>query len=422
AQGNDADDASGVEQLHKLEQLGEPIEYPGSDADDPGSVPEPVTAGGVAYFTHGGDDPRIIAVDLSTGKQKWRKPVSEPIGIALRAGREALYTADTEAGIVNFIDRESGESANVVELGGRITVGSAGDLVVVFAEDSETVSAYRADGSRAWERSFDSAVVELDIEAEWRKFSTQPGRYSKQDPRHMIIYGEDGMVWRLDTGSGDTVDSFDTGDDNLATLAHQGYMFTATQADDGTYTVTMRDVGDDFAEVGQWDSLRKGYTPRKLVACGKTRICVKDNDYGATGGAVVIDFGDTDGDPLWQSPADSNVTEVYAAGSTTAVVDGGQDSEPSTQLYNSEFEPLGRSKPGTFRPIDGRTFLDYPRTAGTEPANPLGEHFFTGLDAADGSTRDLGMREVHPQCVTDGSHMACSTPEGITVWGYRDGK
>ncbi|HZE37910.1 MAG TPA: protein kinase [Stackebrandtia sp.] len=420
--GNDPDSAAGVSNLHKLAQHGDPVAFDGQDDTDRGDTPEPVTADGVAYFAQTDDDGsfRATAVDLATGKRKWTKPIDSPVGLALRAGHHLLYTADTDAGVLNFLDPATGSSRKIVDLDGGIEIKNVGSRVVAFVKNTHTVTAFNADGTQAWTQDYDSTVVGLDTEATWKDFTAQPGRASPQDPKRLLVHGADGTVWRVDAASGDAVSSASTDAGGTVATAFQGMMFDAKPNGDGTYTVTMRDIAHGFAEKGRWESLRSGHNPLKIVQCGKTRVCVRDDKWGATG-AVIIDFAHPDAPPLWQNDGDEVVSDIYAAGTTTAVIDY-HEGAYSTQLLDAKLEPLGGPKPGVFRPIDRGTFLDYPRAPGNDPSLPIEKHFFTGLDAADASTRELGMRQVFPQCVTEGTHLACPTPDGITVWQYRGGK
>lgn len=401
--------------------MGEPVDFADSQATDRGAVPEPVTDGKKAYFVHDpGTGPEAIAVNLDTGEETWRRPLDQPTGGALRAGRGILYTADTEQGIVNFLDVETGESRDVVDLNGPISVTTLGSTLLLSAEGSREVTVYDADGTELWDASFDEIVIDVDVEAQWKDFTNQPGRFSTQKPEHLFVYGQDGTVWRLVTESGEIVGETEPASDLRVTSAFEGMVFTADSGQNG-YTVVAYDVSRDFAEAGRWESLRPGHQPAKIEWCGQTRICVKDRRYGTEPGAIVLDFTRTGAAPVWQSSGKEPVDDIYAAGDTTAVVSG-EDGDLSTQIYDADFEPLGRAKTGVFRPIDGTTFLDYPRTAGDAAANPVAKHFFTGLDAGDGSTRNIGTHEVFPQCVTEGVHLACPTPQGITVWNYRDGR
>lgn len=415
-------DNVGLANLHDLKPVGEPIPFAEAGASDRGTVPEPVTDGETGYFVHNvAEAPETIAVDLDSGKEKWRQPMDQPIGLAMRAGQGLLYTADLEQGIVNFLDPATGESLNTAEFDGRIGVSTFGSRVLIAPEGDDTVTAYEADGAEAWEQSFEETVTDVDIEAKWKDFTNQPGRYSSQKPERLLIYGDDGTVSRLDTEDGDILTTTEPDSDLTVTSAFQGMMFTADPDDEDGYTLIAHDVSRDFAEVGRWEELRPGFNPEKIEWCGKTRICVKDRQYSGTTGAVVLDFSEPGSEPLWESSPETPVNEIYAAGSTVAVVQG-EGANLSTQLYDNAMEPRGRAKNGVFRPVDGKTFLDYPRTAGNAPANPVNKHFFTGLDATDGSTKDLGTQEVFPQCVTEGAHVACPTPKGITVWEYRDAR
>jgi outer membrane protein assembly factor BamB len=178
----------------------------------------PAVADGVVFV--GSFDETLYAVDLASGKEKWRykKPDnSAPFKAspAVKGGR--VYVGDQD-GTFHCVEAATGKKVWTFETAGEIAGGAnfAGDLVL-FGSHDETLYALTADGKVKWQIRTEGPVNGSPVVSDGKTF----------------VAGCDGSVHVIDTAKGEELAKIELSGQAAATAAAGGdRLFVGTMTND----------------------------------------------------------------------------------------------------------------------------------------------------------------------------------------------
>lgn len=399
--------------MDEMTQVGKPVPFPHAGDSQP-TVYSGKIFDNTAYFASDSDDGvYVTAIDMTSGKKKWvSDKIDSNLFEGLEGGNGILYgvysnTSDIKA---TFIDVETGDLKKTVAMDDTESEPTVvGDKLVSIDTGGGKVVGYNADGSQAWTSKVKDIAGGGGVE-NWDSYVEPAGVTGSEASDRAFAYDTEGKVSIIDTQSGEVVKSKKLG----IASAYFGYddkIITASDEDKpvvSTYDTKTLEESSTFR-------VEDASAPSGFQVCGETRVCMlNEREKGVA--VDVLDIGENEAGPRWQSPADANIVDVEVAGESLAVTQ--DDSGPSTKLYDENFEVLGKDQKNTFHRVDSGSFLDYPQgdesTSTTEGSYP-----FVGLGARDGESYQLGSQKVVSECVASDAYIACDTEDGYTTWQYR---
>jgi outer membrane protein assembly factor BamB len=368
-------------------------------------------------------DLRMVAYDLATGEEKWRKA-------ATGAPRWSRLIAAPDALLVLAYEASSSEPrrmfAHDPETGTlRWQIDVRGDDELFFLEgtigwvDSGARVLHGLDagtGGEQWSESFpddgETRVIQATDTAELARPTNLLGEPvpGPSDPR-LVMVNADRSVRVIDGSTGDTVtegtniahpdDQLLAYGDHLFVAADEvGYQLLGYQLDQLTSTPRIFYTADTERYAGA------------IAACGTGRVCLLEAEQydSATTEAMAVDA--TDGGVLWQSAAPEAERLIGVGQWVAAMVDS---YEPSVHVFNGGGEPVYEGPGQATRLNDGNLILVTTDNEGGVLA--------TGVSAADGTQIDLGRLSESlesEQCSWGDRFVACPDRNGTEIWSFAD--
>ncbi|MEV0649395.1 Hsp70 family protein [Phytomonospora sp. NPDC050363] len=372
---------------------------------------------GVAYYFAttgvGSTTGEVVAVELESGKEKWRTPVTttstwgnvwaENGIVTMSADNSAdpdlMYVIDAEkGGVLSTIPRTSYDDFLVV-----------GDRLIKREEAAKKVHGYDASGKQVW--SFDS---EGDVsEAMIWETAVEPANSSAEESNRVYAKDTKGTVtvWETEKGEqvGQGVIVKDATADDL--LVYGDVVYVASGANG--YSLAAYDV-KTMANIAtiQLDGAER--TPEEVTVCGEQRICVREKAIGTDPKAKVTVVDVSDGlKAEWTTPEEQDVKAVTVVGESLVIQWEDSESKTITNIYDGDFDKVGGDHFGSYTRIDSGSLLAYPWT-GSPGASTI-----TGLGALDSNETVLGQVDASA-CNADAMYLACVTEAGYKVWKFRD--
>jgi outer membrane protein assembly factor BamB len=170
----------------------------------------PAVAGGVVYF--GSFDENLYAVDLNSGKGKWRYK-GGPFKAAAAVHKDAVYIGD-QNGLFHCVDAASGKKRWTFETAAEIASGAnfAGDLIL-FGSHDENLYCLTPDGKEKWRVKTEGPVNGSPVVA----------------GKHTFVAGCDGSVHVIELEGGKEVAAIDLDGQAAATAAVIGdFLYVGT--------------------------------------------------------------------------------------------------------------------------------------------------------------------------------------------------
>lgn len=176
-------------------------------------------------------DEHLYALDLATGKEKWRYKAA-PMKAAPSVRGGAVYVGDGD-GIFHCVDAATGKKRWTFEAGGEIVGGAnfAGELVLFGSYGDETLYCLSPDGKEKWRFKTQGPVNGSPAVAGDRTF----------------VAGCDGALHVLDTASGKEVAAIDLGGPAGATAAVRGdHLYVGTISSNTMLAIDWKQARTDW--------------------------------------------------------------------------------------------------------------------------------------------------------------------------------
>ncbi|HUR54468.1 MAG TPA: PQQ-binding-like beta-propeller repeat protein, partial [Gemmataceae bacterium] len=173
----------------------------------------PCVAGGVAFVT--GQDGHIHAVDVATGKRKWKTEIG-PSKASPAVKGESVYIG-SEDGKFRRLDTATGREMWAFDTGGEITAAANfhGETILIPSHSGKLFALDRT-GKKLWQYSADQPI--------YGSVAVMFG--------FAYLAGCDSKLHALDADNGERTDTFDLGGQTGVTPAMDGGVFVGTMANE----------------------------------------------------------------------------------------------------------------------------------------------------------------------------------------------
>ncbi|ADD40070.1 Hsp70 family protein [Stackebrandtia nassauensis] len=412
--------------MHDLTDVGT-AKYPKGVGPDAVTFVSGTVDGPAAYMAAEASEDyklHLTSVDLETGKEKWTSGLeaaddtSGTWTVSARNGVVYAASKGYEESKLYVLNPDSGKETTI-DVGVEDEFMVLGDKLIRMDKDKDTVIGYNGSGKEQWTVKAGLDISSFGDDDTWSYYENPIGGDAIDDSHLMYVRDDEGKVNVIDVDEGKSVTDGKVGDTDSAFIAYAGKLLVTTGA--SSYNLTAYDLEDNLKQLGSWKQPKGLGAPVAISVCGETRVCVgQSQDNTDTPGSLsVFDLDDSDGVSLWQSPKETRVSGVQVAGETLALDTVDSEEVTRTQLYDSDFEKIGKAQEGHYLRIDSGSFLQYPW--GGDDTMTSGEATeIVGLGARDGERQSLGSKEVQSGCAASGEQLVCPTADGYSTWRFRN--
>ncbi|HEY1176816.1 MAG TPA: hsp70 family protein, partial [Phytomonospora sp.] len=311
------------EPMHDLTEVGTVALGAGATADTYARVD---VEDGVAYYstpTGDGKTGEVVAVELETGKEKWRTPVSTTytFGDIWAENGFLLLPVDNTADPDGLIVLDAEKGGITATLPWKISGADQkwwiiGDRLLFRDAENKKIVGYDTTGAEKWRIDSDGPPVEAlsweTIEAPANSSTAESGRFWST--------ASDGTVTVSNTSDGKTISqgvivkdaSYDR------TLVFDDKLYVASGSNG--YSLSVYDVSDLTTTVATIQLNGAERAPDWINPCGENRVCVVEKAIGdpLTAKATVVNTSDGLKEE-WTTPDGHNVKEVTVVGESLVV-------------------------------------------------------------------------------------------------------
>ncbi|GIG70781.1 Hsp70 family protein [Phytomonospora endophytica] len=372
---------------------------------------------GVAYYstpTGDGKTGEVVAVELETGKEKWRTPVTTTstwAGLWAEngiVGVKADNSADPDS--IYLLDAEKGGLKATLPNNYNDYFQIVDDRFILRDATNKLVTGYDASGAEKWRFSTEGGISEAlawdTIAAPANSSPEESGRIYSTDSKGTVT------IWNTEDGSkvSEGVIVKDATNDRVLVFDDKVYVASGTNG----YSLSVYNVDNLSTTVATIQLNGAERAPDWINPCGENRICVVEKAIGdpATAKATVVDTSDGLKEE-WTTPDGHDVKEVTVVGESLLVRWEDTAAKSVTNIYDKDFDLVGGEHFDTYARIDSGSLLAFP-ASGSPGAKDI-----RGLGALDGKETFIGQVDA-AACNADDTYLACVTAEGYKIWKFRD--
>lgn len=373
------------------------------------------------------DEIEVVAADLATGEERWRKSIAGsegqqwgsvfPTPEAVLVVADELIREDPRPLVV--LDAETGEERWRRDVYGNDRIFIQDDVLALDDADGQRLAGLDlAEGGQMWEVAYPegqftsaATVVPVWSTADLAGPSRLDGSPAERGGGRIVLVGADRSARLVDTSTGEV----EWERTNVASpadllLAYEKWLFAADE--DSGYRVLSYDLTDAVAQPRTLytadDTAR--FPASSLYPCGPERVCLLDRTRDPDSTEVVVIDAAGSGGQLWRQPAPS-AEELLPVGDLVVANGVG----PSTVAYDQDGnEVFDRS--GVAVRLNAGNLLVF----GDKPSSFRDDLSLLGVQVATGDVVGLDQaRGVRGSaCSWGGVHLACPTSDAAIIWRF----